>query len=169
MTTVEWKSNKGSKIHPVWNILESIANYGLELWNICKRNISKEKRIRCCRKIKQCIAQSDDITDEMGIHLGVTEAKRFRWCGHWRHLVEDRSPIRVWNGTSEQRRKERGQNELWKEESNAAITNKGLTSEDWKDKIKMETMMWESATAVCVCEREIESVTSCLLYTSRCV
>ena len=134
---------KSTKIRLFKVVVESIATYGAELWEINKAYKSKILATemdfwrRCCRYTRMDRVRNIDIRNEMGIDIDLIETievKRLRWYGHLERMTMDRWPKRVWEWTPPQRRKRGRPRRSWRDDVEEAMAQRDLNVGDWLDR-----------------------------------
>lgn len=138
-----------SQIRPVTKrriyktIVESVATYGAEVWDMTQQLKNKLKAMemtfwrRSCKLTLLDRVRNEEIRTRMGVSTSIIdtiEAKGLRWYGHVRRMDEKRWPKRMLEWIPPQRRKRGRPKNTWKKGIEEAMQERGLQEGDWQDR-----------------------------------
>lgn len=145
LNSVLWsdKITKETKTTIYKSIVESIATYGSEVWEVTEKNKKKLKALemdfwrRSCGVSRLEHIRNEEIRQRMAVQgsiIDTIEEKRLRWYGHLQRMHSDRWPKKVWDWTPNIRRKRGRPPRNWAQEVHESMEARGLQEGDWLDK-----------------------------------
>lgn len=126
-------------------IVESIATYGSEVWEISKGNENKLTAMemdywrRSCGLTLLDKVRNEEIRRKAEVSFNIIdtiEIKRLKWYGHLNRMGEERWPLKLWNWKPTSHRRRGRPRSTWKEGVEKAMARRGLTAEDCSDRLK---------------------------------
>lgn len=140
-----WKGglSKNVKRRLYKTVVESIAIYGSEVWEISKKNEKKLKAMemdfwrRSCGLTLLDKVKNEEIKRKAEVSINIMdtiEVKRLKWYGHIQRMGEERWPQKLWHWQPATRRKRGRPRFTWREGVEEAMTKRGLTQDDCSDR-----------------------------------
>lgn len=124
-------------------IVQSIATYGSETWEITQRNMEKIKATEMMYWRRSCgltildRVPNIEIKRKMDVDKTIIdniETKRLRWYGHVQRMEEDRWPQKILKWKPPQRRKRGRPRRTWIDGVKESMLARNLEEEDWRDR-----------------------------------
>lgn len=124
-------------------IVQSIATYNAEIWEVTKRQaktinaVEMEYWRRSCGLTRMDRIPNDEIRRRMEVGETMVEAierNRLKWYGHVKRMPDERWPKKMLEWTPNRRRKRGRPKTTWMRGVTEAMENRGINEEDWRDR-----------------------------------
>lgn len=150
INSVLWndKITKKTKHMIYHSIVESIATYGAEVWELNKRDQDRLLALemdfwrRSSGTSRLEHKRNDEIRQNMEVEktiIDTIETKHLLWYGRLERMEETRWPKKVWQWTPQGRRRRGRPVKTWSEGVQDAMTARGLQEGDWADRARWKS------------------------------